>query len=173
MARDWFHMVIQVSYVAVNYGMRGALMAGPLQGLRIVELAGIGPGPHAAMILADLGADVVRVEHPGGTGGVPKGSHEAMNRNRRAVAANLKTEEGRDQVLALIAKADVLIEGYRPGVTERLGLGPEDCAKVNERLVYGRMTGGRPRHQLHLTQRPAALHRPRRRAPRAAAESDR
>jgi len=116
-------------------------MAGPLQGLRIVELAGIGPGPHAAMILADLGADVVRVERPGGTGGVPKGSHEAMNRNRRAVAANLKTDEGRDQVLALVAKADVLIEGYRPGVTERLGLGPEDCAKVNERLIYGRMTG--------------------------------
>ena len=116
-------------------------MAGPLQGLRIVELAGIGPGPHAAMILADLGADVVRVERPGGTGGVPKGSHEAMNRNRRAVAANLKSDEGREQVLALIAKADVLIEGYRPGVTERLGLGPEDCAKVNERLVYARMTG--------------------------------
>ena len=116
-------------------------MAGPLQGLRIVELAGIGPGPHAAMILADLGADVVRVERPGGTGGVPKGSHEAMNRNRRAVAANLKSDEGREQVLALVAKADVLIEGYRPGVTERLGLGPEDCAKVNERLVYARMTG--------------------------------
>src|SRR6187200_2562877 len=116
-------------------------MAGPLQGLRIVELAGIGPGPHAAMILADLGADVVRVERPGGTGGVPKGSHEAMNRNRRAVAANLKSDEGREQVLALIAKADVLLEGLRPGVTERLGLGPEDCAKVNERLVYGRMTG--------------------------------
>ena len=158
-------------------------MAGPLQGLRIVELAGIGPGPHAAMILADLGADVVRVERPGGTGGVPKGSHEAMNRNRRAVAANLKSDEGRDQVLALVAKADVLIEGYRPGVTERLGLGPEDCAKVNERLVYARMTGwgqsgprsaaGRPRHQLHLAQRPAALHRPRRRASGAAAEPGR
>src|SRR4051794_3002783 len=88
----------------------GFSMAGPLQGLRIVELAGIGPGPHAAMILADLGADVVRVERPGGTGGVPKGSHEALNRNRRAVAANLKSEEGRDQVLAMIAKADVLIE---------------------------------------------------------------
>src|SRR3954453_13073280 len=116
-------------------------MAGPLQGLRIVELAGIGPGPHAPMILADLGADVVRVERPGGTGGVPKGSHEAMNRNRRRGAANLKSDEGRDQVLALIAKADVLIEGYRPGVTERLGLGPDDCAKVNERLIYARMTG--------------------------------
>src|SRR6185312_12761876 len=119
----------------------GFSMAGPLQGLRIVELAGIGPGPHAAMILADLGADVVRVERPGGTGGVPKGSHEALNRNRRAVAANLKSDEGRDQVLRLIAKADVLIEGFRPGVTERLGLGPDDCAKVNERLIYARMTG--------------------------------
>ena len=115
-------------------------MAGPLHGLRVVELAGIGPGPHAAMILADLGADVVRVERPGGTGGVPKGATN-HDRNRRAVAANLKTEEGRDQVLGLIAKADVLIEGYRPGVTERLGLGPQDCAKVNERLVYARMTG--------------------------------
>src|SRR3954467_12144694 len=119
----------------------GFSMAGPLQGLRIVELAGIGPGPHPAMIFAAPGAHAVRVERPGGTGGVPKGSHEALNRNRRAVAANLKSDEGRDQVLAMIAKADVLIEGYRPGVTERLGLGPDDCAKVNERLVYARMTG--------------------------------
>ena len=116
-------------------------MAGPLQGLRVVELAGIGPGPHAAMILGDLGADVVRIERPGGGGGTPKGSPDATLRNRRSVAANLKTDEGRDLVLRLIAKADVLIEGYRPGVTERLGLGPEDCAKVNERLVYARMTG--------------------------------
>ena len=116
-------------------------MAGPLQGLRVVELAGIGPGPHAAMILGDLGADVVRIERPGGGGGVPKGTHDAMLRNRRSVAANLKSDEGRELVLRLIAKADVLIEGYRPGVTERLGLGPDDCAKVNERLVYARMTG--------------------------------
>ena len=117
-------------------------MAGPLQGLRVVELAGIGPGPHAAMILGDLGADVVRIERPGQAGGVPKGGRpDAMLRNRRSVAANLKTDEGRHLVLRLIAKADVLIEGYRPGVTERLGLGPEDCAKVNERLIYGRMTG--------------------------------
>jgi alpha-methylacyl-CoA racemase len=116
-------------------------MAGPLQGLRVVELAGIGPGPHAAMILGDLGADVVRIERPGKGGGVPKGSYDAMLRNRRSVAADLKSDEGRDRVLRLIAKADVLIEGYRPGVTERLGLGPEDCAKVNERLVYARMTG--------------------------------
>ena len=111
---------------------------GPLSGLRVVELAGIGPGPHAAMILGDLGADVVRVDRPGGTGGVVK---DAMSRNRRIVAADLKSEQGRELVLGLIAKADVLIEGYRPGVTERLGLGPEDCAKVNDRLIYARMTG--------------------------------
>lgn len=116
-------------------------MAGPLQGLRVVELAGIGPGPHAAMILGDLGADVVRIERPGKGGGVPAGDRDAMLRNRRSVVADLKAPEGRDLVLQLVAKADVLIEGYRPGVTERLGLGPEDCAKVNERLIYARMTG--------------------------------
>ncbi|WP_197382030.1 CaiB/BaiF CoA transferase family protein [Mycolicibacterium mengxianglii] len=113
-------------------------MAGPLQGLRVVELAGIGPGPHAAMILGDLGADVVRVERPG-TG--PGAGRDAMLRNRRSVTADLKSDEGRELLMKLIAKADVLIEGFRPGVTERLGLGPEDCAKVNERLVYARMTG--------------------------------
>jgi len=114
-------------------------MAGPLTGLRVVELAGIGPGPHAAMILGDLGADVVRVDRPSGApGGVVK---DAMSRNRRIVTADLKSDEGRGLVLKLIAKADVLIEGYRPGVTERLGLGPEQCAEVNDRLVYARMTG--------------------------------
>ena len=116
-------------------------MAGPLQGLRVVELAGIGPGPHAAMILGDLGADVVRIERPGRGGGVPAGDRDSMLRNRRSVAADLKSDEGRELVLNLISKADVLIEGYRPGVTERLGLGPEDCAKVNDRLIYARMTG--------------------------------
>lgn len=116
-------------------------MTGPLHGLRVVELAGIGPGPHAAMILGDLGADVVRVERPGKGGAVPVGGRDSMLRNRRSVAADLKSDEGRELVMRLIAKADVLIEGYRPGVTERLGLGPEDCAKVNERLIYGRMTG--------------------------------
>jgi len=113
-------------------------MAGPLNGLRVVELAGIGPGPHAAMILGDLGADVVRVERSGKT---PGASNDFLLRNRRSVTADLKDPAGRDRVLGLIAKADVLIEGFRPGVTERLGLGPEDCAKVNERLIYGRMTG--------------------------------
>jgi alpha-methylacyl-CoA racemase len=110
-------------------------MAGPLRGLRVIELAGIGPGPHAAMILGDLGADVVRIDRPGAAGSDP------MLRNRRFVIADLKSDEGRALVLKLVAKADVLIEGYRPGVTERMGLGPEDCAKVNERLIYGRMTG--------------------------------
>lgn len=117
-------------------------MAGPLQGLRVVELAGIGPGPHAAMILGDLGADVVRVERPGKGPGIPTNpSNDYLMRNRRSVAANLKSEADRQLVLRLVAKADVLIEGFRPGVTERLGLGPEDCAKVNDRLVYARMTG--------------------------------
>jgi alpha-methylacyl-CoA racemase len=113
-------------------------MTGPLQGLRVVELAGIGPGPHAAMILGDLGADVVRVDRPTATNGAIK---DAMLRNRRSVTADLKSDEGRQFVLDLVAKADVLIEGFRPGVTERLGLGPDDCAKVNEKLVYARMTG--------------------------------
>jgi alpha-methylacyl-CoA racemase len=117
-------------------------MAGPLNGLRVVELAGIGPGPHAAMILGDLGADVVRIDRPSsGPGGPDGGAKDAMMRNRRVVTADLKSDDGRELVLKLIAKADVLIEGYRPGVTERLGLGPQDCAKVNDRLVYARMTG--------------------------------
>jgi alpha-methylacyl-CoA racemase len=111
-------------------------MAGPLTGLRVVELAGIGPGPHAAMILGDLGADVARVDRPGASG-----SSDPTLRNRRFVIADLKSDEGRELVLKLVAKADVLIEGFRPGVTERLGLGPDDCAKVNDRLVYARMTG--------------------------------
>lgn len=115
-------------------------MAGPLQGLRVVELAGIGPGPHAAMILGDLGADVVRIERPSK---VPKSapSKDFLLRNRRSVAADLKSESDRELVLRLIAKADVLIEGFRPGVTERLGLGPKECAEINERLIYARMTG--------------------------------
>src|ERR1700756_1583119 len=113
-------------------------MAGPLTGLRVIELAGIGPGPHAAMILGDLGADVVRIERPNTAAGAAR---DAMLRNRRFVTADLKSDQGRELVLRLIARADVLIEGYRPGVTERLGLGPDDCARVNERLIYGRITG--------------------------------
>lgn len=114
-------------------------MAGPLAGLRVIELAGIGPGPHAAQILGDLGADVVRVERPPKIVAGP--GQDTMLRNRRSVTADLKSEQGRALVLQLVAKADVLIEGFRPGVTERLGLGPQDCANVNEKLIYGRMTG--------------------------------
>lgn len=117
-------------------------MAGPLKGLRVVELAGIGPGPHAAMILGDLGADVVRIDRPPRDGSGPGGpAKDTMLRNRRVVTVDLKSDEGRAVVLQLVAKADVLIEGFRPGVTERLGLGPGDCAEANERLIYARMTG--------------------------------
>ncbi|AHK36185.1 fatty acid-CoA racemase [Rhodococcus opacus PD630] len=116
-------------------------MAGPLHGVKVLELAGIGPGPHAAMILGDLGADVVRVERPSGGLDVTNGRPDHMLRNRRSVTADLKTAEGRALVLDLVAVADVLIEGYRPGTTERLGLGPEDCSAVNPALVYARMTG--------------------------------
>ncbi|MFJ9175049.1 CaiB/BaiF CoA transferase family protein [Streptomyces sp. NPDC102360] len=118
-------------------GRRG----GPLAGVRVVELAGIGPGPFAAMLLADLGADVVRVDRPGGQAlGVPP-EYDVTNRNKRSVVVDLKAEDGAERVLHLAARADVLIEGYRPGVAERLGVGPEDCRRRNPKLVYGRMTG--------------------------------
>lgn len=117
--------------------------AGPLAGLRIVEIAGLGPGPFAAMMLADMGADVVRVERtePADFGVQRDPRFDVPRRSRTVVAADLKSAEGRDLVLALIARADGLIEGFRPGVMERLGLGPEACEAVNPRLVYGRMTG--------------------------------
>jgi alpha-methylacyl-CoA racemase len=113
---------------------------GPLRGLKVVELAGIGPGPHACMILADLGADVIRIDRPGGqllTGG----AHDLLNRGRPSVALDLKHPGAVATVLDLVASADVFVEGLRPGTTERLGLGPDDCLARNPRLVYGRMTG--------------------------------
>jgi alpha-methylacyl-CoA racemase len=113
---------------------------GPLAGLKVVELAGIGPGPHAAMILADLGADVVRVERPTGGLKLGRGSDYTL-RGRRSVAADMKSEAGRETVLRLVERADVLLEGLRPGVTERLGVGPADCQARNPGLVYARMTG--------------------------------
>jgi alpha-methylacyl-CoA racemase len=108
-----------------------------LQGIRIVEIAGIGPGPFCAMHLADLGADVIAIERPAG----PGQPSSVMNRGKRSVVADLKTAEGRALVLELVAGADALIEGMRPGVAERLGLGPAECMARNPRLVYGRMTG--------------------------------
>jgi alpha-methylacyl-CoA racemase len=112
-----------------------------LEGIRVLELAGIGPGPHAAMILADMGADVVRVERPGGGTEMLPPEQDTVLRNRRSVAANLKDPHDRETVLRLVEKADVLLEGYRPGVAERLGLGPDTCRERNPRLIYGRMTG--------------------------------
>ncbi|WP_328345928.1 CaiB/BaiF CoA-transferase family protein [Streptomyces violaceus] len=114
---------------------------GPLTGVRVVELAGIGPGPFAAMLLADLGADVVRVDRPGGPGLAIDPAYDVTNRNKRSVIVDLKTPDGPDRVLDLAARADILVEGYRPGVAERLGVGPEACHTRNPRLVYGRMTG--------------------------------
>ncbi|MFF3418265.1 CaiB/BaiF CoA transferase family protein [Streptomyces sp. NPDC002698] len=114
---------------------------GPLAGVRVVELAGIGPGPFAAMLLADLGADVVRVDRPGGPGLGVDPAHDITNRNKRSVIIDLKAEDGASRVLDLAERADILIEGYRPGVAERLGVGPEDCRARNPALVYGRMTG--------------------------------
>ncbi|MGW2408698.1 CaiB/BaiF CoA transferase family protein [Streptomyces sp. NPDC001739] len=114
---------------------------GPLHGVRVVELAGIGPGPFAAMLLADLGADVVRVDRPGGAGLAIDPAYDITNRNKRSVLVDLKTPRGVAQVLDLAERADVLLEGYRPGVAERLGVGPEECLARNPKLVYGRMTG--------------------------------
>ncbi|MGH3736351.1 MAG: CaiB/BaiF CoA transferase family protein [Micromonosporaceae bacterium] len=115
-------------------------MTGPLSGVRVVELAGIGPGPYAGMLLADLGAEVIRAERPGGNllFDLP---HKVLNRGRRSLALNLKADGAAEVVLRLVKDADVLIEGFRPGVTERLGIGPDECLAVNPRLVYGRMTG--------------------------------
>jgi alpha-methylacyl-CoA racemase len=113
---------------------------GPLRGVKVVEIAGIGPGPHACMILADLGADVIRVERPGGQF-LSGGATMVLNRGRPSVALDLKQPEAAATVLALVAGADLLVEGMRPGVTERLGIGPEQCLAANPRLVYGRMTG--------------------------------
>ncbi|MET8430691.1 CaiB/BaiF CoA-transferase family protein [Nocardia sp. NPDC004860] len=112
-----------------------------LEGLRVIELAGIGPSPHAAMLLADLGADVVRVERPGGVSQLLPVDKDAGLRSRRSVSANLKNPADLAKILRLVDKADILIESYRPGVAERLGIGPEVCHERNPGLVYTRVTG--------------------------------
>ena len=111
---------------------------GPLAGIRIIELAGIGPGPFCGMMLSDMGAEVIRVERPAPGRPAPK---DVLVRNRRSVAVDLKHPDGVETVLRLVEGADALFEGFRPGVTERLGLGPDDCLARNPKLVYGRMTG--------------------------------
>jgi alpha-methylacyl-CoA racemase len=115
-------------------------VTGPLDGVRVLEVGGIGPGPFAGMLLADLGADVVRVERADG-GGVDRGAHRILLRGRRSLALDLKDPRGQEVVLRLAAASDALIEGFRPGVMERLGLGPDAVLARNPRLVYARMTG--------------------------------
>nr|MBA3288750.1 CoA transferase [Acidimicrobiia bacterium] len=118
-------------------------MSGPLDGYRVVELAGIGPGPFAGMMLADMGAEVLRVDRAQAVRAPApdRPSADILARGRRSIGVDLKHPDGVAAVLDLVAAADALIEGFRPGVTERLGLGPEVCLARNERLVYGRMTG--------------------------------
>ena len=110
---------------------------GPLTGFRVIELAGIGPGPFCGMMLSDMGAEVIRVDRVGGSGR----RRDVLARNRRSIAVDLKQPDGVEVILKLVETADALFEGFRPGVTERLGLGPEECLARNEKLVYGRMTG--------------------------------
>ncbi|MGO9874466.1 MAG: CaiB/BaiF CoA transferase family protein [Acidimicrobiia bacterium] len=116
---------------------------GPLQGVKIVELAGIGPGPFAGMLLSDMGADIVRVDRAAqvNPGMFDRPNLEPLYRGRRSIGVDLKNPEGVELVLRLVEQADALVEGYRPGVTERLGLGPDVCLARNPKLVYGRMTG--------------------------------
>ncbi len=116
---------------------------GPLEGVKILEIAGIGPGPFAAMMLSDMGAEVLRIDRPQAVrGGDPaEPPPDPLNRGRRSVAIDFKNPEGVEALLKLVERADALIEGFRPGVMERLGLGPEVCAERNPKLVYGRMTG--------------------------------
>jgi alpha-methylacyl-CoA racemase len=113
---------------------------GPLKGLKIIEMAGIGPGPFCAMLLADMGADVIRIDRPGGNNLLGL-DYDVLCRGRRSIALDLKNPDDIETLLKLVEKADTLLEGFRPGVMERLGLGPDVCCARNERLVFGRMTG--------------------------------
>jgi alpha-methylacyl-CoA racemase len=115
-------------------------MAGPLTGLTVLELAGLGPGSYCAMMLADMGAEVLRIQRPA-TDAQNAAPNPVVGRGMRSLVLDLKSEAGRQAVLRLADKSDALIEGFRPGVMERLGLGPDDCLGRNPRLVYGRMTG--------------------------------
>ena len=113
---------------------------GPLAGEKVIEMVGIGPGPLSAMLLADMGAEVIRIDRPGGDQRVAR-SAALLGRNRKSVVVDLKNPSGIETVLRLMERADALMEGFRPGVMERLGLGPGECLKRNSRLVYGRITG--------------------------------
>ena len=114
-------------------------MTGPLDGIRVIELGGIGPTPFAGLMLAELGADVVRIDRPGERN--PLALAAGLRRSRPSIAVDLKSPAGGDVVKRLVDGADVLVEGFRPGVAERLGLGPDECLARNPRLVHARMTG--------------------------------
>ncbi|MET0821332.1 MAG: CaiB/BaiF CoA-transferase family protein [Aeromicrobium sp.] len=114
-------------------------MSGPLHGIRVIEIAGMGAGPYAGMLLGDLGADVIRVDRPGPPGRNPR--EYALSRSRRSVQIDLKSDRGLAALMTLVERADILFEGFRPGVAERLGFGPEACLSRRPSLVYGRMTG--------------------------------
>ena len=111
---------------------------GPLSGVKIIEMAGIGPGPFCAMLLSDMGADIIRIDRKGGAGGYPS---DTNSRGRKSIALDLKKPEAIEAVLKLVEQADVIQEGFRPGVMERLGLGPDVVQARNPKIVYGRMTG--------------------------------
>lgn len=122
----------------------GSSFTGPLAGLKVVEIGSIGPGPFCAMLLADLGADIIRVDRVSGSALVGPSDNfrtELLNRGRRSIAVDLKHPDGAEVVLSLVERADVITEGFRPGVAERLGIGPEQCAERNPGIIYGRMTG--------------------------------
>ena len=143
---------------------------GPLAGVRVLELAGIGPGPFCAMMLADQGATVLRIDRPGiagaSSGRTREPEHELLNRGRQSAVLDLKHPRAIDALLRLVEAADVLLEGFRPGVTERLGVGPDICLRRNPRLVYARMTGwgqdgplsGAAGHDIGYIARAGALH---------------
>src|ERR1700751_6071874 len=141
---------------------------GVLSGYRVIELAGIGPAPMCAMLLSDMGADVIRIDRlaDAGLGVQVQTKYSLLNRGRRAIALDLKRHEATDTVLKMVGKADALIEGFRPGVMERLGLGPDACLGRNPRLVYGRMTGWgqdgplaqAPGHDINYLALSGALH---------------
>ncbi|MFM8846357.1 MAG: CoA transferase, partial [Gammaproteobacteria bacterium] len=117
----------------------GPLAAGPLATLKVIEFAGIGPAPYAGMLLADLGAEVIRIDRH--DAGRMDPGHRVLGRGRRSIALNLKNPSALDVVRRLVTQSDALIEGFRPGVMERLSLGPRECAALNPRLVFGRVTG--------------------------------
>ena len=165
--------------------MPGNNAIGPLSGYKLIEIAGVGPTQLTGMLLADMGAEIVRVERLSKVDlGVSMPlKYKLMNRSRRSIAIDLKRQQGRDIVLDMCAGADALFEGFRPGVMERLGLGPDECMRRNERLVYGRMTGwgqdgpladsAGTRSQLYRHRRSPGLYRQERRSAGLSAEPDR